>query len=441
MQFNSISFLFYFLPAFLAVYYIVPGKARSAVLLLGSMVFYAAGAGEPWWLVLLAALTLMTYFMGRVIGSRGDPWMLGITLAVMAAVLVFFKCWDGGKRLPGGMSFYLFQMSAYLIDVYRRRLEPERNALSFGAQIMLFPKLLSGPIVEPTRLKAQIAQPCRCGLPFHRGLQELILGLGMKVLLADRLCGLWAQAGVAGYGSISTPFAWMALVAYALRLYFDFYGYSLMAVGLGHMLGFHLPMNFLEPYSAKSVSEFFRRWHVTLGRWFREYIYIPLGGNRKGMGRTVLHLAVVWLLTGFWHGTGGNYLVWAGIAFLLIVNEKLWLGKWLERSRVLCHIYTMAAVLLSWLPFAIGDWGQMVAYAGRLFGIGLAANSQDWLILGRMYWQLLCLGIFFATPLPKKLWHKVQNSLWTDAVLFILFWVIVYTICTSAQNPFMYFQY
>ena len=442
MQFNSVEFLFYFLPLFLAAYYIVPPKRRNAMLLLGSLVFYAAsGVLKLWWLGLILGLSMLAYLAGRMIAKWGSAWLLGIALTGMAAVLVFFKCWDGGRHLPGGMSFYMFQMSAYLVDIYRRRLDPERDVVAYGAQILFFPKLLSGPIMDPARLKAQAAHPCTCGWPFRRGLQELILGLGLKVLLADRLGGLWAQAAVTGYSHISMPFAWLALIAYALRLYFDFYGYSLMAVGLGHMLGFHLPMNFLEPYSAKSVSEFYRRWHATLGRWFREYVYIPLGGSRRGMGRTILNLAIVWALTGFWHGLGGNYLVWAGFIFLLIVNEKLWLGKRLERSKVMCHVYTILAILVSWLPFAIGDWGQMIAYGRRLLGIGHAANFSDWLILGRSYWPVLCAGFLFATPLPKKLWQKVQNSRWADAVLFLLFWVVVYTICTSGQDPFMYFQY
>lgn len=443
MQFNSVIFLFFFLPLFLAVYYITPRKVRHYALLLGSMAFYAGlSTNKLWCLGVLAILTLLTYLLGRGIAKCRGWWLLGISLTALCGILLFFKLWDGGKWLPAGMSFYLFQMSAYLIDVFRGRAEVEKNVVRYGAQTMLFPKLLSGPIMAPKRLQEQFVHPCGCVRPFHRGLQELILGLGLKVLLADRLGGLWAQAAVTGYGAISTPFGWLALTAYAMRLYFDFYGYSLMAVGIGHMLGFHLPMNFLEPYSAKTVSEFYRRWHVTLGAWFREYIYIPLGGNRRGMLRTILNLAVVWAFTGFWHGVGGNYMVWALFLFLLIVNERLWLGKLLKRSHLICHVYTVLMILLSWLPFAIGDWQQLTVYACKLFGFGGAAvNANDYLAIGKVYLPVLCAGVVFATPLPKILWKKVQNSVWADVFLFVLFWVVVYFICTSAQDPFMYFQY
>ena len=327
MQFNSIEFIFYFLPLFLAVYLIVPKPARHGVLLAGSLVFYGlASGGNHWWVLLLGMLTLLTYVAGLVIPRRGGGFWLFVSLTLMAAYLIFFKLFQGGVYLPAGMSFYLFQMAAYLIDIYRRRCPAEKNILRFGSTMVMFPKLLSGPLMEPNRLRLESKYGKVTSGHFHSGLQLLILGLSMKVLLANRLGGLWSQPAVIGYESISTSAAWLALIAYAMRLYFDFYGYSLMAMGLGRMLGYDLPPNFLDPYASKTVSEFYRRWHVTLGAWFRENLYIPLGGNRKGTLRTILNLAVVWLFTGLWHGIGGNYLLWAGFLFLLIVNERLWLG-------------------------------------------------------------------------------------------------------------------
>lgn len=443
MQLHSIPFLFYFLPCMLAVYYIVPRSWRSGVLTLGSLVFYWIVSSYQWWsLALLVVLTVSGYFFGLILSRYRRTWVFVMALVIPAGTLVFFKYYNGGRLLPVGLSFYVFQILAYLIDVYRERLPAERGLLSFGAQTVMFPKLLSGPLMNPKKLQDQ-EKRTRCSKHnFHMGLQELILGLSLKVLLADRVGGLWAQAGVIGYESITTPFAWMALVAYAMRLYFDFYGYSLMAIGLGHMLGYNLPMNFLDPYCACSVSEFYRRWHATLGAWFREYIYIPLGGNRKGLLRTICNLAVVWLLTGIWHGTTAGYLVWAGFLFLLIVNERLWLGRLLKHCGIFAHVYTVIMILLSWVPFAIGSGEEMAIFFSRLFSISAGiSGSRDYLTWGGDYTILLAVGVVLATPLPRLVWRKIRKSWFTDCLLFILFWAAFYCIATAAQDPFLYFQY
>ena len=443
MQFNSIPFLFYFLPLFLAAYYLAPEKWRMGILSFGSLLFYWAASGYRWWsLGVFAALAALAFFAGRFLEEKPERRWLLISVAALTGVLVFFKLYAGGACLPVGMSFYIFQMLAYLIDVYRRRLSAERDPVVFAAQAAMFPKLLSGPLMDPAELQSQTKGPTVGLEKFHSGLQLLILGLGLKVLLANRLGGVWGQAAVVGYESISTPFAWLALVTYSMRLYFDFYGYSLMAVGLGRMLGFELPMNFLEPYSAGSVSEFYRRWHATLGRWFREYIYIPLGGNRQGTGRTILNLAVVWALTGLWHGVNAGYVLWAMFLCLLIVNERLWLRKYLDRTKVLRHVYTVLVILLSWVPFALGDFGSIGVFLGRLFHVGAGlGDGRDYVIWFREYVWLMLAGVVFATPLPKKLWRKVREHALTDAALFILFWAVVYFIATSAQDPFMYFDF
>lgn len=443
MQFDSIHFLFLFLPAFLAVYYLCPEKARNALLFLGGIVFYALGFdGSYWQTAVLLALITFTYIRGIYLGRAPSKKALFLDLGFLAAVMIFFKLYAAGAYLAPGMSFFLFQMAAYLIEVYRRTVPNEQGLVYYGAQILLFPKLLSGPLCEPKDLHRQFWGRGYLPEEFHEGLQQLILGLAIKTILADRLGGLWNQAGVIGYESISPAFAWLALLCYSLRLYLDFFAYSTMAKGLGLMLGFHLPRNFTDPYCAKTVSEFYRRWHITLGLWLRNYIYIPLGGNRKGTVRTVCNLAVVWLVTGLWHGIGWGYLLWAGIILFFVVLERLWLGKYLNQSRILCHIYVPLVILLSWVPFALVDPQDTAVFFSRLFGLGAPAiNPEDFLFWGKEYLPLLLSGIVLCTPLPEKLWKKLRHSRWTDILLFLLFWAAVYCLCTGSHDPFLYFQF
>lgn len=442
MQFNSIEFIFYFLPLFLAAYYILPQTYADPVILLGSFLFYAfASGGNYWWIAVFAACTLFSYFAACSLEKEGRKKLLWLYLSILALVLAFFKLYAGGRYLPAGMSFYLFQMAAYLIDVSRRNLEHQRNFVAFSSRMAMFPKLLSGPLMAPKDIHGQEAGKVN-QQKIHDGLQLLILGLGLKVILANRLGGLWAQPATVGYENISTAAAWMALTAYTMQLYFDFFGYSLMAMGLGKMIGFELPRNFDNPYASKTVSEFYRRWHISLGAWFRDYVYIPLGGSRTGTWRTILNLAIVWLFTGLWHGVGGNYLLWAGFLCLLIVNERLWLGKYLKNSKVLCHVYLVTAILLSWVPFAVGDWSQMVTFVLRLFGAGgTAINSRDFMLWGQDYFLLLGLGAVLATPFPERIWNKIRHTVVADVFLVALFWVVIYFISTAAQDPFLYFQY
>ena len=455
MQFNSIEFLFYFLPVFLAVYVVIPQHIRSTVLVLGSLAYYLfASSGNYWWVLILGMIVVLSYFAGLTLAKPRSRVLLWVYLLCLAGILVFFKLFGGGRYLPSGMSFFLFQIAAYLIDVYKpaytprysssatNRLLPEQNLISYASQIVMFPKLLSGPLMNPAELRKQHSAVQVNGSNIRDGLQLLVLGLGFKVLLANRIGGLWAQAGISGYQYISVPFAWLALAAYAMQLYFDFYGYSLMAMGLGRMLGYELPRNFDSPYASKTVSEFYRRWHITLGRWFRDYLYIPLGGNRNGTIMTIFNLAVVWLFTGLWHGVGGNYLLWAGFLFFLIVNERLWLGKLLKKSRVICHVYVVVVILLSWVPFAVGDWNDMVSFLGRLFALsGMTVTYMDFVYTGMEYLPMIIAGIVFATPTPRRVWEKIRHTFAADLIILVLFWIVVYFISTAAQDPFMYFQY
>lgn len=308
----------------------------------------------------------------------------------------------------------------------------------------MFPKLLSGPLTRAEELQPQVRKRRYSLEGFDQGLRDFLVGLALKVLLADRVGGIWSQVKTIGFESISTPLAWMGLVAFSLQLYLDFCGYSWMAVGLGRMLGFHLPRNFDHPYAARSMSEFWRRWHITLGLWFRNYVYIPLGGNRKGLPRTVFNLLVVWLLTGMWHGAGWSFILWGLFLFLLIANEKLWLGKILERRPILSRIYMLFAILFSWMLFAIPDLGQIGVYLSRLFpffGSGVAVSAGDFLRLGKQFGVFLVLGLVVSFPGPERLWNRIRTSVLGTILLFLLFWAVVYCLSVATNDPFMYFSF
>ena len=441
MQFNSLEFIYGFLRLFLLVYYLIREQFRCHVLVIGSLAFYGLATG--WSLMglpVLIAATILAFFASKTLAMRKKPWLLGLWLLLFGGMLIFFKIFCGGKYLSAGMSFYLFQIAAILIDVYRGRMRLEYDPVRFASYVVMFPKLLSGPIAAPAQLRSQERKWNITWERFAEGLRCFILGLSMKVLLAGRLGGIWAQAKIAGYDTISTPYAWLALVEWAMELYFDFYGYSLMAVGLGKLLGYELPRNFRHPYAAGSVSGFYRRWHMTLGAWFREYLYIPLGGNRQGSGRTILNLAVVWLFTGLWHGVGGNYLLWAGFLCLMVILERLGLSRVLDKIGPLSHVYLVFVILLSWVPFAIGDFGDMITFLGKLFGGGNTLNPRDVMGLSN-YIGLLSAGVILATPLPERIWKRIKNSFLGYLMLFVLFWASVYLISTSAQDPFLYFKF
>ncbi len=443
MQINSIAFLMYFLPAFLLVFYMVPRSWRSWVLVWASLIFYGFNCRQtPWMLALLLGLTLLSYGVGYLLIQYRKRWLLAGMLTLYALILVFFKLYRDGNQMPAGLSFYLFQLTAFLAESCSGKLSAFPRLGDFAASVTMFPKLLSGPICDPAELTERLRNRERKPGRFRHGLQELIIGLSMKVLVADRLGGLWAQAGVVGYESISVAFSWTALAAFALRLYLDFWGYSLMALGLGKMVGVELPKNFDQPYASTSVSEFYRRWHVTLGLWFRRYVYIPLGGSRKGMLRTLLNLTVVWTFTGLWHGVGGNYLIWAGFLLLCILMERLWLGKLLKKLPWLGHIYTPLVILISWLPFAVGDMELLVCYLGRMFGCGgPAVNPLDVLLMVGTYHGPFVCGLLLATPLPARLFRRFRDSRWMDIAALVLFWVVIYALATGDESPFLYYHF
>ena len=331
MAFDSFEFLFRFLPVFFMIYYLTQPRYRNALLLVGSFVFYASGRVEH--AALLAVCVLVNFWCARRMEKqeKGRKLWLWAALTYDFSVLIFFKYTGLAGALPLGISFYTFQITGYMIDVYRKKFPAEQSLLKLGTYLTMFSQLASGPIVNYGEVREALGKRELSAEGLEEGLRMLILGLGAKVLVADRIGLLWNDIQTIGFASISTPLAWMGAFGYSLELYFDFAGYSMMAIGIGKMLGFAIPENFHFPYMSKSVTEFWRRWHITLGRWFREYVYIPLGGNRKGKARTFLNLIVVWSLTALWHGSKLNFLIWGGALLALMLVEKLFLLKRLSR--------------------------------------------------------------------------------------------------------------
>ena len=449
MVFSSFDFLFRFLPVFLMVYFLCPARWQNLCLLLGSLLFYLYGTWKHPLYFLLFLLSLgINYKVGAMIGTRRESslkkrWLLFGVIWNLGWLLVFKY---SPLPLPLGVSFYTFQGLAYLADIYRNDVRYERSLVNFGAHFAMFPHLTSGPITPYIEARPQLIAR-NVGLNrLEAGLREFTIGLGLKVLIANRLGGLWSQVGAIGYESISTPLAWLGIIAYSLQLYFDFCGYSIMAKGLGTVLGFDLPDNFAHPYLSVSMTEFWRRWHITLGAWFRDYIYIPLGGSRAGRLKTFRNLFVVWACTGIWHGASWNFVLWGMILFVLIAVEKLGLLKLFERVRPLGHLYMFFAICLTWLVFAISDLSQMKLYFSRLFPFlpqpeGVAYFAGDFLKYGKIYGLSLTLGLIFMTDLPRKLYNRYCHSFVVALGLVVIFWICVYCIKMGMDDPFMYFAF
>jgi alginate O-acetyltransferase complex protein AlgI len=344
--------------------------------------------------------------------------------------------------LPLGISFYTFQAVSYVIDAYRGAVK-ETSLFNFGTYLIMFPKLVSGPIASYTDMEEQLTNRSYNLLKFEKGLKLFTIGLGIKVLLANRLGILWNDIQTIGFQSISTPLAWLGAVGYSLQLYFDFSGYSLMAIGVGKMLGFTLPNNFTHPYMARSVSEFWRRWHITLGLWFKNYVYIPLGGNRVGKKRLAFNLLVVWLFTGLWHGASWNYVLWGLVLFLLIFLEKLFLKPVLDRYQVISRLYILIVLPMTWMLFAINNLKDIAVYFGRMFGItaGINVNTYDVLKYLDQYKLLLIAGVFFCFPYGFRWFAKHDNSIPCTIILIIVFWYSIYNLSNGLNNPFMYFKF
>lgn len=449
MVFSSFEFLFRFLPVFLVIYYLIPKKWKNLVLFAASIAFYTVG--EAGYVLLLLASVLVNYFFGRAMyqtpeEGRGKKQLI-LLLAALGydfGMLFFYKYSGMTDKLPLGISFYTFQSAAYIIDVYRGGIPAEKSLVKFGTYLTMFPQLIAGPIINYSEVRLKMNGRTVTLQQFEDGLKLLVIGLASKVVIADRIGMLWNNIQGIGFESISTMLAWMGAFAYSIQLYFDFLGYSLMAMGLGAMLGFEIPRNFFHPYISKSVSEFWRRWHITLGRWFRDYVYIPLGGNRKGKVRTMCNLLVVWALTALWHGASGNYLVWGASLLVLLMLEKLFFLPYLEKSKVVGHLYLLFVVPLTWVAFAIPDVKQIGVYFTRLFpffGTAGAVNQQDYLRYLKDFLPLFFLGILFATPYPAAFYKVIQRK-WLGNVLMIgLLGLSLYYLAISTNNPFLYFNF
>ncbi len=458
MVFSSIIFLFRFLPITLFVYYIAPNRLKNAVLVVCSLFFYSWG--EVKYFPIMIASILVDYIVSLVIEkNRGTKWIcrlcMGISLFFNLGMLFFFKYTNffveninalTGAHLSGiqltlplGISFYTFQTLSYTIDVYRSKTVAERNIVNFAAFVTLFPQLIAGPIVKYTDVSRELRSRKMNLGQINDGIALFIFGLGKKVLIANNIGSLWDQVQELGFANISTPLAWLGILAYAFQIYFDFSGYSLMAIGMGKMLGFEFPQNFNYPYISKSMTEFWRRWHITLGSWFREYVYIPLGGNRVSKPRMYWNIFIVWAATGFWHGASWNFILWGLFFFVFLVIEKMGLLSHLEKSKVWSHIYVCFFLLLSWALFAITDFSQLGVFLQKLFSF---SGGIDWIYYLRNYLITFVLAAFCSVPLVEKFYHQVKKVPVVHLLLLgvILIASVAYLV-DATYNPFLYFRF
>lgn len=466
MLFSSIPFLYYFLPCVLLLYFLAPKPLKNAVLLLASLVFYAWG--EPIYVLLMLASIVAGFVLGLLIEKFRDKPLgklfLFLSVTISLGLLGYFKYADFfisnfnavfglsvpllRIALPIGISFYTFQLLSYTIDVYRGTVAAQRNFITLAAYIAMFPQLIAGPIVRYSDVAAQLSKRTHSFEKLALGIRRFILGLAKKILIANalgELCDIF-RASV----DKSVLFYWLYAVAFTLHIYFDFSGYSDMAIGLGKIFGFDFTENFRYPYISASITEFWRRWHISLGSWFRDYVYIPLGGNRVGKVKWLRNILVVWLLTGFWHGAAWNFIVWGLMFAVLLVIEKLWLQKPLQKSKLLKHIYVLFFVILSFVIFNAADMGQALSDLGAMFGAGkLPFYSAEWSYYLRSYAVILTLAILGATPLPQKLIALMRRSKTGDKllsyaeplVLAVLLLVMTAYLVDGSFNPFLYFRF
>lgn len=467
MLFSSLTFLYLFLPAVLLAYAVFPARLRNGALLAASLLFYFCG--EPEYTLLILGETLVSYLIARWMAGAASPRLRRALLAaeLLAALgaLGLFKYADfaigtvnalfGGAlpllhlALPIGISFYTFQTLSYVIDVYWGRLAAERNFVRYAAYVTLFPQLIAGPIVRYQDVAEDLCGRRMTADGLYEGLSRFVLGLSKKVLLANVLGQLVSDMTVAAERSVLG--AWLLAVGYALQIYFDFSGYSDMAIGIGRVFGLRFPENFNYPYLAHTVTDFWRRWHMTLSSWFRDYVYIPLGGNRRGLPRQLWNILIVWTLTGLWHGANWTFAAWGMYFALLLTLEKLFLLRVLERlPRAVGRIYTLLAVLLSFVLFQSERFSAALALLSEMFGAaGTALQSPAAVYALRSYGLLLLMGCIGATPLPKKLAARLGARRWgagalrvlTPAVLLLLLLLCTAYLADGSFNPFLYFRF
>ena len=449
INFSDLGFIFRYLPVFLIAFYLTPITYRSVTLLAGSLAFYAVGDLKGF--AVLCGAIIVNFFFGRALKGGKNKILLAFIVCLDALMLIEFKLlsqFSNNSFMPIGISFFTFKMISYQADLYTGKIEEEPGFIDAAAYFCMFPQVVSGPIMRFSDYskKTFFEKKEEIFAAIEEGLKYFVLGLGLKVLLADHLAMLWNDIGTIGYESISTPLAWIGAFCYTLELYYDFWGYSLMAAGVGVMLGFPFIVNFDQPYSSKSVSEFYRRWHASLGSWFRDYVYFPLGGSRVKMSRIILNLFVVWIITGFWHGVTLNFILWGMILFAIIVFEKFVLfSKIPEKySAVIGRINVLVIIPLTWVIFAIPDFRGLRDYFKRLFpffGKGISVNGSDYIKNLGIYGGFLAVSFILLLPGLYRFFDRNKKHPAITAALFVLFWVCVYSLSNAAGNPFMYFKF
>ena len=465
MLFSSIPFLYYFLPVVVLMYVIAPKCIKNSVLLLASLVFYAWG--EPRYVILMAATIILGYVLGLLIeryqGKKLSKLFLVLSLAIDLGFLAYFKYADFfienfnavtglglpilNIALPVGISFYTFQILSYTVDVYRGG-KAQRNIINLATYIALFPQLIAGPIVRYSDIVLQLENRTHSFEKTAEGIRRFVIGLGKKILIADVLAGIGTSFAASGEKSV--VFFWLYAISYSLQIYFDFSGYSDMAIGLGKMFGFDFLENFNYPFISGSITEFWRRWHMSLGTWFRDYVYIPLGGNRCSKLRNIFNIFVVWMLTGFWHGASWNFILWGVFFGIALLIEKLWLLKHLKKMKVLNHVYVLILVLFSFVLFASVDLSQLGANVGGLFGAGgIPFINAETVYYLRSYAIVLILALVGATPIVKKaalaikaknVGNKIMNVLEPIALVALVLVMTAYLV-DGSFSPFLYFRF
>ena len=462
MVFSSILFMFIYLPVVLFLYYISPVRWRNPILFVANLVFY--GWGEPVFIVLMLFSITINFINGLLIGrwrltqQKKAKTVLVINVVINLALLGFFKYYDLiaetlsllpfidikplGIALPIGISFYTFQTMSYPIDVYRGDTDVQRNYISFGTFVALFPQLIAGPIVRYKDVADQLGFRASSIDQFSSGVERFMVGVAKKVLIANSLGKLWDYYAAIPDGGLTVLGSWLGIIAFTLQIYFDFSGYSDMAIGLGRMIGFEFKENFNYPYISRSVTEFWRRWHMSLGTWFRDYVYIPLGGNRCGRGRQLFNIFVVWALTGIWHGANWTFLLWGLYYAVFLMFEKLFFLRALEKSRVFGHIYTIIIVMFGWVIFQLDSLGAIGTYTSAMLGFGASefATSADVYYLSS-YAITFVISIVASTPLGSKLFGKLPAKARRFAAPALI--VLALVICTAylvdaPSNPFIY---
>lgn len=466
MVFSSTIFLCVYLPLVLLGYYICPKKGRNLFLLIASLVFYAWG--EPKYVFLMIFSILVNYIFGRLMDkNRGRQkrmkLLLVLSVVIDIGLLSVFKYTDfiitnvnaifGSSfdllniALPIGISFYTFQAMSYTIDVYRDDVRVQKNLIDFGMYITMFPQLIAGPIVRYADVQDQLAERSVTTADFSEGVMRFVVGLGKKVLLANQMGAVWSEIYALG-GDVSALMAWTGAIAYTFQIYFDFSGYSDMAIGLGRMFGFKFPENFRYPYQSVSITDFWRRWHITLSTWFKEYLYIPLGGNRCGLARQALNLLIVWSLTGFWHGAGWNFVMWGLYYFVILFIEKLFLLKALDKlPKLFRHVYALLLIVIGWVIFASDDVGVLLPYLGSMFGANGAVGGMDvYTLFTKAVLIVIC--CVASTELPKRLFLSATGAMNEKAAFTIKSVMTIALLALSmilligdSYNPFLYFRF